>query len=145
MRYVAGTLVLESQANIELVAAGSVNLRAGDQSAVCVEPGAVRVDTAKLAVSAPHTHLASADATLETDRATTVAATITQRADHLHREASRIVDKSHDMVIEVTELLHTRAGRVRQLVEDVYALYSRRNVQISSDDTSIDGKRILLG
>ena len=145
LRYAAGTLVLEAQADLELVAAGSVRLRGGDRSELCVEPGAVRVNTTNVEVNATNTRLSSVETTLETDRATTVATKITQRADHIHREASRLVDKSHDMMIEVTELLHTRAGRVRQLVQDVYSLYSRRNVQISSDDTSIDGKRILLG
>ena len=38
-----------------------------------------------------------------------------------------------------------RAGRVRTLVQDVYTMFSLRRVRISRQDTSIDGKRILLG
>jgi hypothetical protein len=34
---------------------------------------------------------------------------------------------------------------MRSLVKDVFSLHSRRSVMKSSDDTSIDGSKVLLG
>jgi hypothetical protein len=36
-------------------------------------------------------------------------------------------------------------GRARTLVRNTYALWSRRTVLTSSEDTSIDGRKVLLG
>jgi hypothetical protein len=71
--------------------------------------------------------------------------TLTQHADRLEISAGRIFEKAREAYHDVEELLQTRAGRVRALVEDAYHLQARRTSIASKEDTSIDGKKVLLG
>lgn len=70
---------------------------------------------------------------------------LVQTAERVELSAERIVSKATDVYHEVSELWQTRVGRVRQLVKDTFTLSSRRTEMTSEDDTSIDGKRVLLG
>jgi hypothetical protein len=65
--------------------------------------------------------------------------------EHYELVADRLVERSRNSVREVAELLQTSAGRARHLVRTTFSLRSRRSVLRSKKDTSIDGKRILLG
>jgi len=59
--------------------------------------------------------------------------------------AERIVERAADAYHEVSGLLRTRAGRMRTLVRGAVQLFGRRTDIASEEDTSIDGKRVLLG
>ena len=59
--------------------------------------------------------------------------------------AGRIVEEAVEVYRVVDDILQTRAGRIRSLVKGAYQLFSHRTTMVSEDDTSVDGKRVLLG
>ena len=59
--------------------------------------------------------------------------------------AHRLIERARDAFRDVSELSQSRLGRVRTIVREGYSLTSQRTTMVSKDDTSIDGKRILLG
>lgn len=63
----------------------------------------------------------------------------------LEVRAARLVERVFEAYREVDELLQTRAGRVRTLVRGALDLLSGSTNIVSEEDTSIDGKRVLLG
>ena len=63
----------------------------------------------------------------------------------LEVRAARIVERAAEVYRDVDTLLQTRAGRVRTLVRGAMELLSGSTRIASEDDTSIDGKRVLLG
>jgi len=75
----------------------------------------------------------------------TTAERIAETAGHVERTAHRLIERAHDAFRDVAELSQSRFGRVRTLVRDTYSLRAGRTTMVSKDDTSIDGKRILLG
>jgi phage baseplate assembly protein gpV len=66
-------------------------------------------------------------------------------APRIRLEAEQLFEKTRESVREVSSLLLTRAGRMRSLVREGYNLMAHRTHIKSEKDTSIDGKRILLG
>jgi hypothetical protein len=65
--------------------------------------------------------------------------------EELSVTAVRVTERSRERVMHVAERLESRAGSVRSTVRDLYSLVSRRTTLLSSDDTAIDGSRVLLG
>jgi hypothetical protein len=59
--------------------------------------------------------------------------------------AARLVERVFEAYREVDSLLQTRAGRMRTLVRGALDLLSGSTNIVSEEDTSIDGKRVLLG
>jgi hypothetical protein len=59
--------------------------------------------------------------------------------------AGKLVEKVHDALREVTGLCESKLGRARTVVAGTFGLRTRRTVLESEHDTSIDGKRVLLG
>jgi hypothetical protein len=59
--------------------------------------------------------------------------------------AGRVVSRSKEALREVTELAEERLGRVRTLVQEAFSLSARRTILQSEEETSIDGRRVLLG
>lgn len=55
------------------------------------------------------------------------------------------VQRSRESLREVAELAEERLGRVRAVVKETFSLESRRAQIRSEEETSIDGKRVLLG
>lgn len=88
---------------------------------------------------------AASDMSVTARKIVTAATVLAQSAERFEVHAGRLVEKTRDAYREATELAQTRAGRMRQIVEDVYTLFSKRTQLASEDDTSIDGKRVLLG
>jgi hypothetical protein len=78
-------------------------------------------------------------------KVTIAAQTLAQRVETYELAAGRIYEKARDAFRDVSGLVQTRVGRARTLVSDVYALYSRRTVMVSKNETSVDGERILIG
>lgn len=112
----------------------------------------LRLDPRGATLAAPALDARSTRASLAVGEATVVArvlhtsaARLTAQIEELAITAGHVVERSRDRVIEVSEVLETRAGRVRTAVSDLYALVTRRTSLRSSDDTAIDGKRVLLG
>ena len=73
------------------------------------------------------------------------ATTLEARADTIDGAAKHLKSRALTFVSEVAELLETRAGRARTTVTGRWELETKRTTLRSTDDTSIDGKRVLLG
>lgn len=67
------------------------------------------------------------------------------RAETIEASARDLKTRAISLVSEVAELWETRAGRARTTVTGRYELETKRTTLRSEDDTSIDGKRVLLG
>ncbi|MBI4952952.1 MAG: DUF3540 domain-containing protein [Myxococcales bacterium] len=85
------------------------------------------------------------EATLVARLARTVAERLEQEADRYELVADRVRERAREVLREASELVEQRAGSLRQLVADVFHLRSRRTVLRSTEDTAVDGRRILLG
>jgi hypothetical protein len=70
---------------------------------------------------------------------------ITLSAGVIELRAARIFERAGEVYRDVEGTLHTRAERVRTLVKDAYHLFAKRASVASEEDTSIDGRRVLLG
>lgn len=79
------------------------------------------------------------------DRLISTAAVIAQSAERVEVHADRLVEKARDVYRDAAELVQTRAGRMRQIVEGAFSLHAKRTQIASEEDTSIDGKRVHLG
>jgi hypothetical protein len=123
----------------------AAGVAAGDAPQVRIEPGAARVQVAQVDVTAKSSRLVTGKATV---LARTLATTAEEVAVHVARyelTATRLVEKARDAFRDVADLAQSRIGRARTIVKDVHSVSARRNVMVSKEDTSIDGKKILLG
>jgi hypothetical protein len=135
----AGRVVLRAQQEVEIAAGGAAapQLRVG-----AVE---TRVATERLDVQVASAHLATAEATVVARRIATTATALVQRVERFELHATRLIEKTRDAFRDVEDLAQTRVGRARTIVKDAYALYARRTALTSTEDTSIDGSKVLLG
>jgi hypothetical protein len=116
----------------------------------------IAVPAGDLVLSAPAGRVvirAAEDVEIETrGTVTTVARAVATKAESIaltaekyELAATRIVEKSRDAFRDVVDLAQTRVGRARTVVASIFSLSSRRSVLVSKEDTSIDGRKILLG
>lgn len=141
-------ITLEAARDVEQRAGRNVTVTAGSEGAspqVRVGASATEVDTPRFELRTEAGRVEAGEVTVIAQRIATTAKIVVQQVERLEVTATRIVERSRDTFREATDLLQTRAGRARTLIQDVYALYSRRTTMDSKEDTSIDGKRVLLG
>src|SRR5690606_304696 len=112
----------------------------------------LEIDGRRTSLTNRHIAVRADDAKVEVARATMVARHIASAAESLvvnveryEITAERIVEQARHAARNVSDLLLTRAGRGRTLVERAHSLYADRHVIVSEGDTTIDGKRIHLG
>lgn len=123
-----GSVRFRAGRDLELEAAGTLRQTAGEID-VHARVGRVAVGVAKLLARS-----------LET-----TATQIHQRAERIEAEADHVALRARELQQDVSEVARHHLGRLSMLVRGVYALDSRRTVMSSTDDTQIDGKRVLLG
>ena len=151
-----GRVVIQSALDVEIEAGRDVVHRAARRVDVAVgaasgtpdlrvEPGRVEVHTSSLDVQAQRSRAVIGQVAVIAHAIATTAERVAVTAATYELTAERVVERARDSYREIQGLAEERLGRVRALVRDVYALSSRRTVMTSSDDTSIDGSRILLG
>lgn len=146
----AGDLTLSAPEGRVVIASGKdVSIAAGRDEGATPQ---IRVGSATTSIEVDRLDVKSADSRVSAGRATVTAETLAttataliQRAERFELTATRLVEKTRDAFREATDLAQTRAGRARTLVKDVYSLFSRRTSMESTEDTSIDGSKILLG
>lgn len=138
---------IEARRDVTHTAGRKIDLNVGgaDEPQLGVDGKAVRVQADRVDLTAKQSQVALGKATVVARSLATTAESVAYNVERFELTADRLVEKTRDTFRDVSDLLQTRAGRVRTLVEDVYAMYSRRTVMVSKQDTSIDGKRILLG
>jgi len=123
----------------------AVQVGAAEKPQLGIEAKSTRVITDRLELEAKASRAVVGKATVLARQIATTANTLAHNVERYELTAKRLVEKTEDAFRDVSDLLQMRIGRMRTLVKDVHALYSRRTVMVSKDDTSIDGKRILLG
>lgn len=151
----SGRVVMRAGQDIEMSAARDIV----HQAARAVELGAgpsrnpqltiaterTSLETKHLEVSTFSTHHSTDRAEVAAREVSLTASLLTEHVDRVEVVAKRIVERTIDSVRVVSELLETRAGRVRSVVADMYSLYTKRTSIVSEEETTIDGKRIHLG
>ena len=150
-----GRVVLKSGVDVCIDAARDVvhhagrrvDLAAGPAAApqVRIDPGATTVKAAKLNVEATQTRFVSSRVALIAGHIATTAEEIAQNVGRYELTANRLIERTQCSFRDVKDLAQSRIGRVRTVVNDVYAVYSRRAVMVSKEETSIDGSKVLLG
>jgi hypothetical protein len=78
-------------------------------------------------------------------RVTMRAEEIVQTVGRWELRAGRIAERAIDVYRHVDGLLHSQAGRVRELVDGAHQLIAKRASVTCDEEVSIDGHRILLG
>jgi hypothetical protein len=108
----------------------------GDRATV----GARRID-----VDAEHANVTASVVTTLARRIATRVDSATLEARAYEVAVTSLVTKARDTLTEVADSIETRAGAMRSLVKGLFALHSERTALVSKEDTSVDGKKILLG
>jgi hypothetical protein len=150
-----GRVVLQSGVDVCIEAARDVvhhggrrvDIAAGkaDAPQVRIEPGSTTVKSAKVAVEATTARLVSSKVALIAGHIATTAEEIAQNVGRYELTANRLIERTTSSFRDVKDLAQSRIGRMRTVVNDVYAVYSRRSVLVSKEETSIDGSKVLLG
>jgi hypothetical protein len=149
-----GRVVLRSGLDVEIEAERDVTQRAGrnvelraarDEPQLRIQPRAVEVSSDRVEVT-------TNDARLDAGVVATIARTVSTRADSVaitaekyELQAARLFEKSRDAFRDVVDLAQTRVGRARTLVQSIFSVHAGRTVLASKEETSIDGRKILLG
>jgi exonuclease VII small subunit len=90
--------------------------------------------------------VAGDDVSIEARRTTRLSGeTMLIEAGRWELAAARILERAGEVYRECDDLLQTRAGRLRTLVKGAVQLFSRSTSMASEEDTSVDGRRVLLG
>ena len=132
VRYANGAATIEAAAGDLTLSApnGKVAIRAGDE----------------IVLDAPRRLSLRSDEVSVTAKAiVTTAEKIAETAGRVERTAHRLIERAREAFRDVAELQQERLGRARTIVQGAYSLSTERTTMLSKDDTSIDGKRILLG
>ncbi|MEZ4309135.1 MAG: DUF3540 domain-containing protein [Polyangiaceae bacterium] len=131
-----GRVVLAAGTDVAVDAPRDITLTAGESASI---------DAPRASVRAADTRIEGADVTVVAERFSARVQKLAQHADRIEIAAGRILERARESFREVTELLQTRAGRARTVVDDAFHLQAKRTSIASKEDTSIDGKKILLG
>jgi hypothetical protein len=159
LRAPAGSVRIDAAADVTIAAARDAIVEGARRSELRVStPGGafpasrVAVDARGATVAAPKVdvstraaRLVASGADVVAERVRTSASSIETTAKKIDITAERVATRAKELVEDVVDLLETRAGRVRSLVRGAFSLRSRTTAMKSKDDTSIDGKRVLLG
>jgi hypothetical protein len=110
-----------------------------------LSPQRTHLAASRLDVDAKQTRVAAGRATLIARSISTSAERVAQRVERYELTADTIVEKTRDALREASGLAQSRLGRAKIFVTQTFSLNSRRTTLVSSDETTIDGQRILLG
>lgn len=146
VRYEAGSAtIIAPDGDLSLAAPrGSVRLHAGRDLELQAD-GVLRQRGGEIDVHARIGRLTVGVATVLARSIETTATQLRQRAERYEVEAAQVIERSRCSLREVRELARQRVGQMCTIVRQEYTLDARRTVLISTEDTHIDGKRVLLG
>jgi hypothetical protein len=137
---------IESARRFEVSAAGKPGETEGEPKPL------LEIDARHATLRAPQVEVNARSARLATSRATVLSRSIAVTAEQLSQtvvkyelSAERLIEKTKDSFRDASGLAQTRASRLRTLVSDVLSMHARRSVLVSTEETSIDGKKVLLG
>ncbi|MBN4059141.1 DUF3540 domain-containing protein [Endomicrobium sp. AH-315-J14] len=110
-----------------------------------IDPRRVHVNAKQVEVEARNSRLVSDTATVLARQLNLTAESAVQHIGRYELEVDKLVETARESYRVVRELADTRLGRARTVVEGIFNLHTRRTEMISTQETSIDGERILLG
>lgn len=151
VRIEAGTdVVVSAQRDVAIRGDRSAELAAGEPnielpSAVRVEARGAELTGSHVDVTARATRVTSGEATLVAREARTSATRIDVAATRIETTAEHVVTRAKSLVQNVSGLLESKLGRARTIVEGAFSLRSKSTSMKSKEDTSVDGRRVLLG
>jgi Protein of unknown function (DUF3540) len=151
-----GRVVIEGGTDVAIHAARDLQHGAGRRielaAGVAADEPQLRLDGKGARVETPRLDVRTRGAHVVTAEASVVARTIATTAEHLalnveryELTAQRLVEKTRDAFRDVKDLLQERVGRAKVIVRGAYALQTNRTTMVSKEETSVDGKKILLG
>lgn len=117
----------------------------GAKPQIRVQPEQTRLETEKLELKAGRFQGVVGRVEHVVDEAYFTAQRLVQSVAHHELSAERMVERARTKFRDVSDLFQSRVGRARQFVDGVYSLKTQRTVMKSEKDTSIDGRKILLG
>lgn len=146
----AEDIVFEAARDIQHTAGRKLTLSAGPSAPeraplVSLSPELVQIEARQLRAVSERSDLVSGNVEIVARTIVTSAEQIVETASRVERTAHRLIERARDAFRDVTELSQVRVGRLRTIVRDTYSLTANRTTLNSKEDTSIDGKRILLG
>jgi len=145
VRYEAGSATIVASGDLRMAAPeGAIQIEARDGISMTTD-GALRQDVGELDVRARVGRVAIGMASAFVRSLETTGTHAVQRFERYEVDATRIVEKARDVLREVEDVTETRAGRMRLIVRGLTSMASKRTSIQSEEDTSIDGRRVLLG
>jgi hypothetical protein len=131
-----GRVVLRSAEGIAVDTGGDVAVRAEN---VALEPTQAVVVRGRVA------RLTADTVELVAERMVTKARTVAHKLERLELQAKSIVERADESFRFVADVAELRAGRVRTLVRELFAVRTRRGSLVADEDMAVDGRRVLLG
>lgn len=117
----------------------------GEHSKLEINPNTTHVSAPSVEVSAHKASVHATETETISDRLRVTASDALYTMGRYELRATRLLERVQDAFRDVENLLQTRAGRARTIVRDTMQIFSRRTTMASKEETSIDGKRIMLG
>ncbi|MFO0756819.1 MAG: DUF3540 domain-containing protein [Byssovorax sp.] len=139
-----GRVVVSAGLDVSVEAARDVSHKAG-RSLDLASGGAAQLKAARVDVESKASRVVTGEAAVLARAITTTAEHLSTSVGRYELSATRLVEKAKDAFRDVTDLLQARIGRSRTVVKDTYTLDARRTTVNSTEETSIDGSKILLG
>jgi len=141
-----------------LIAAGYVRVVDGDlvlrapEGRIVIEAGTnveirarrMHLESEDVDVTARKASVRVGDATILADAIRTTADEVASHVGRWELRAKRLVEHA-SVAVRDHRVLHTTVDRMRVLARDAIQLLAKRTSIVSEEDTTIDGKRVLLG
>lgn len=145
----AGRITLEAATDVAIIAGRRVVQRVrgdgGERTELSVEASGARLTGAALDVTVETARAKVGEAMVHATRLHTVADRVTQTVADWELRADKITEHARTVYQEVEGLLQTRAERARTIVKETLHMVAGRTRIRSKEDTSVDGRRVLLG
>lgn len=150
VRFQAGTdIAFDATRDLVHTAGRRIALGSGPSAA---EKPQLRVDAQTTSLRSDNLEVQSKKSRFVSGRAEVLLRTLATTAEKIavrvtdhELTATRVVERATEAFREVKDLLSTRAGRARTEVEGSLTFESGRTQLVSREETTVDGKKILLG
>jgi len=103
------------------------------------------IHSVELEADADLTHLRSKALDLASGAIQASAQTVVIGVGRWNMTAERVIEKATDVFRNIEGVIETRAGRLRSLIRGATQMRSGTTSITSKEDTSVDGRRVLLG
>jgi Protein of unknown function (DUF3540) len=154
----AGRVRIEASDDVEIAAGKKLSLSGargaeikggladGDlASRIELDTDSAKVTSKGVEVRAGRARVTSSTADVVARLVRTSATTVETKARTIETTAEKIAHHAKDLALDVAGLLEQKAGRFRSIVRGAFSVRAKSTALRSQEDTSIDGKRVLLG